>query len=263
LAVGDGVAGRGGELGRRTVAGVAAAVVALAALAIGGLAWWLLAAGLALVGLAEWNRLVEAEGSRGALAMSVLAVALAFAAPMAWGPDRSTVALLLILSLLLMLVPRSTHPAWGAAYLGLGALALLFLRAQPGGFGLTLWTLLVVWATDIGAFFAGRRIGGPKLAPRISPSKTWAGLGGGMLAALIVGGTVAAIAGLPIAALWLGAPLAVIAQGGDLFESALKRRAGVKDSGALLPGHGGVLDRIDGLLPVAIMVAALVANGSF
>jgi phosphatidate cytidylyltransferase len=251
------------ELGRRVGAGVAAALVALAALAIGGLAWWLLAAALALVGLAEWGRLVGAERSRFVLSALVLGVALVAAAPTAWGPDRSTTALLLILSLLLMLLPRSAGAAWGAAYLGTAAIALLFLRDQPDGFALTLWTLLVVWATDIGAFFAGRRIGGAKLAPRLSPNKTWAGLGGGMAAALLVGGVVAMLTGLPRPALWLGAPLAVVAQAGDLFESALKRRAGVKDSGAVLPGHGGVLDRVDGLLPVAILVAALLANGSF
>ena len=102
-----------------------------------------------------------------------------------WGTDRSTEALLLILSLLLLLVPRSARIAWGAAYLGSGAIGLMFLRAQADGFALTLWTLLVVWATDIGAYFAGRSIGGPKIAPAISPSKTWAGLIGGMIAATL------------------------------------------------------------------------------
>jgi phosphatidate cytidylyltransferase len=263
LAAGEIGVRAGGELRRRTVAGIAAAAVALIALAVGGPLWWLLVAILALVGFAEWNPLVGASRSRMMLAGIILAAALSLAGPWGWGADRSTVALLLILCLLLMLVPRSTGAAWGAAYLGLAAIALLFLRGQPHGIALTLWTMVVVWATDIGAYLAGRRIGGPKLAPRISPNKTWAGLIGGMITALIVGALIAAGTGLPIAALWLGAPLALFAQSGDLFESHLKRQAGVKDSGTLLPGHGGVLDRIDGLLPVAILVAALVANGSF
>lgn len=146
-------------------------------------------------------------------------------------------------------------------YVGLPLVALLVLRDRADGFLLTLWTFIAVWATDIGAYFAGRAIGGPKLAPRISPSKTWAGLGGGVAAAWGAGALVASQGQLPAALLYLGAPMAVLAQAGDLFESWLKRRAGVKDSGTLLPGHGGVLDRLDGLVPVAIVMGALVAWG--
>jgi phosphatidate cytidylyltransferase len=137
----------------------------------------------------------------------------------------------------------------------------MYLRGLPSGLALTLWTLAIVWATDIGAYFAGRAIGGPKLAPRISPAKTWAGLGGGVVAAGIVGLLIAVCAGLPSALHWLAAPLAVAAQAGDLFESWLKRRAGVKDSGRLLPGHGGALDRLDGVVPVATLIGALFAGG--
>jgi phosphatidate cytidylyltransferase len=127
--------------------------------------------------------------------------------------------------------------------------------------GLALWTLVVVWSTDIGAYFAGRGIGGPKLSPAISPNKTWAGLGGGVAAALAGGYGLATVLSLPTPLLWLGAPMAVLAQTGDLFESWLKRRAGVKDSGRILPGHGGVLDRLDGLVPVAVAVASLLMLG--
>ena len=118
-------------------------------------------------------------------------MALLFAAPALWGTDRSTVALLLILALLLMLLPRAVPIVWGMAYVGTAAIALLFLRGQPNGFALTLWTLAIVWSTDIGAYFAGRRFGGPKLAPRISPNKTWAGLAGGVVSAAVVGAVIA------------------------------------------------------------------------
>jgi phosphatidate cytidylyltransferase len=150
--------------------------------------------------------------------------------------------------------------AGGVIYVGLPALALVWLRNHvPGGAEHVLWLFLVVWATDIFAYFAGRSIGGAKLAPSISPGKTWAGLYGGMAGAGLTGGVVALAFG---AGFWpasvLAALLAVVAQIGDLFESALKRRAGVKDSGHLIPGHGGLLDRIDGLVFAAPLFAAVV-----
>lgn len=142
----------------------------------------------------------------------------------------------------------------GVLYLGLNLIALIWLRSQPEiGRDLTFFLLLSVWAVDTGAYFAGRLIGGPKLAPRFSPAKTWAGLFGGMAAAAAIGLLWAFIAGArqPQWALLLGPVIAVIAQTGDIMESALKRRAGAKDSGTLIPGHGGILDRIDGLLLAA------------
>jgi len=249
------------EIGRRVVVGVVAAAMAVAVLAYGGMLLWALVAAAAVLGLSEWGSLVGADRLRLAGGFAVLALGLVFAAPILWGTDRSSVALLLILALLWMLVPHTAPVSWGVAYLGLGAVALLYLREN--GFALALWTLLVVWATDTGAFFVGRRIGGAKLAPAISPSKTWAGLAGGVVSAALVGLVMAAAARLPAGSWWLGGPLAVVAQGGDLLESWMKRRAGVKDSGAVLPGHGGLLDRVDGTLPVLILVAALVANGTF
>ena len=150
--------------------------------------------------------------------------------------------------------------AGGVLYIGLPALSLLWLRNDgPNGIVLVLWLFFVVWATDTFAYFAGRAIGGPRLAPGISPSKTWAGLGGGMLGAAAVGGTfAAAVGGAGPAAAALAALLAVVAQAGDLFESWLKRRVDVKDSGTLIPGHGGFLDRVDGLLFAAPAFAAIV-----
>jgi phosphatidate cytidylyltransferase len=140
-------------------------------------------------------------------------------------------------------------------------MALIVIRRQPGGDGLlwALWALALVWATDIGAYFAGRAIGGPKLWPAVSPNKTWAGLIGGMAAASLFAAVLHTAAGLPLRLTVATPALAVLAQGGDLYESWLKRRAGAKDSGALLPGHGGVMDRLDGVVPVAPVAALLVA----
>lgn len=143
---------------------------------------------------------------------------------------------------------------FGPIYVGLPAVALLMLRAEFG-FDATLWVFVLVWATDIGAYASGRSIGGPKLMPRVSPNKTWAGLLGGMTCAALVGIAGTGIADLanapwPILAV-LGAAIAVIAQVGDLFESAIKRRVGAKDSSRLIPGHGGLLDRVDGVLTAA------------
>lgn len=164
----------------------------------------------------------------------------------------------------------------GALYVGVAATLLAALRVVPGpGQGLVVPLVLAVIATDVGAYFAGRTFGGPKIAPKISPSKTWSGLGGGMLgAALVVTATVGTVctaldgAGTLTwheclamdnwrslkASLLAGAIVAITAQAGDFFESWMKRRAGVKDSGALIPGHGGLFDRVDGLLAVCFVL---------
>jgi phosphatidate cytidylyltransferase len=150
--------------------------------------------------------------------------------------------------------------AWqiaGFVYALIPALALLWLRDRTGadGLGLVLWVFVVTWATDIGAYIAGRAIGGPKLAPTISPNKTLAGLFGGMVSAGLAGAAWAEYSLLPPILIWLAPPFAIAAQAGDLFESWMKRAAGVKDSGNWLPGHGGALDRLDGLVVVAVLTA--------
>jgi phosphatidate cytidylyltransferase len=151
----------------------------------------------------------------------------------------------------------------GALYVLPPITGLSLLRRMEDGFGLTLWTLAIVWATDIFAYFFGRTIGGPKIAPSISPSKTWAGLVGGMIGAGLTGIALTRQFNLPDILNVLGAPLAVLAQCGDFFESWMKRRAGVKDSGQLIPGHGGVMDRLDGVVPVASVMGALALAGMF
>jgi phosphatidate cytidylyltransferase len=156
---------------------------------------------------------------------------------------------------------------WGAAwYIGgffyalVPALALLWIR-ERAGLELLLWAFIVTWSTDIGAYFAGRRFGKRKLAPAISPGKTVEGLYGGMAAATLLGGAWALFIGLKPAVLVLAPLFALASQGGDLFESWMKRRAGVKDSGNWLPGHGGLLDRLDGMVPVAVLTALAQLSG--
>jgi phosphatidate cytidylyltransferase len=137
-------------------------------------------------------------------------------------------------------------------------LALLWLRHQPAlGRETVIWIVLCIWATDTGAYVVGRSAGGAKLAPRISPGKTWSGLLGGMAWAAVASAAVGYAFGLgeTVQLALIGAGLAVVGQIGDLVESAAKRGAGVKDSGALIPGHGGLLDRIDGLVAVLVAVA--------
>ena len=152
--------------------------------------------------------------------------------------------------------------AAGFLYALIPALSLLWIRDRaPDGFYLLLWVFIITWSTDIGAYFAGRGIGGPKLAPSISPNKTIAGLVGGMISAALVGYAWVELMRLSSVLFWLAPLFALAAQVGDLFESGLKRRAGVKDSGTWLPGHGGALDRLDGLVVVATLTAAVQMGG--
>ncbi len=143
----------------------------------------------------------------------------------------------------------------------LGAVAGLWFIREQLGMTAALWVFGMVWATDIGAYFAGRAFGGARLAPKISPSKTWSGLIGGMVAALIASATIGDRAGIVGVPLWIGLFMGLLAQMGDLTQSWMKRRAGVKDSGKLIPGHGGLFDRVDGLLPIALLLGGLAFAG--
>ena len=207
------------ELAKRVIVGLGLIVGALIAAVVGGWPFALLVAAGATIMYVEWTRMVGQWG-------------------LAW-------------------------KLFGFLYCLAPALSLLWIRERAEyqgigqGFDLLVWVFIVVWATDIGAFFAGRAIGGPKLAPSVSPNKTVAGLVGGALSAGLLSYAWVMFTSLPSLLVWLAVPFAVVAQLGDLFESGLKRRAGVKDSGTWLPGHGGLLDRIDGLVPVAVLTAAL------
>ena len=156
-------------------------------------------------------------------------------------------------------IVRGWGPLWyagGFLYALIPALALLWIRERDAhGLELLMWVFIVTWSTDIGAYFTGRSLGKRKLAPSISPGKTVEGLYGGIAAATLLGGAWAVATHLGLALLALAPVCAVVAQAGDLFESGMKRRAGIKDSGFWLPGHGGILDRLDGLVPVAVLTA--------
>ncbi len=260
-----GPAGPRSELATRVVVGLLLAAVALGTLWAGGAAFALLVAVAVLLVLAEWAAMHGIGRGQLLVGLLILATTCLLAAL-----GRPLEALLLLFvaagSLLLFgitFAPRARgFLSSGLLYAGLPAVALIWLRGQEPGLALVLWAFGIVWATDIAAYFAGRAIGGPKLAPRISPNKTWAGLGGGVAAAALFAGVSGPVLGWqapPLLLALFGAGLALAAQGGDLAESHWKRRAGVKDSGRLLPGHGGVMDRVDGLVPVAIIVALGVA----
>jgi len=261
---------RRSDLATRAVAGLVMIAIALAALYAGGRAFWLLITAAALLMMAEWAGLMHAP--RRSVTLSIAAAAfvmllagsasghfsfLVTTAHTAWEVAGWCIVAAFVLAGLTV----SPRLGAGLLYVTWPSFALLYLREQPQGLGLALWTLAVVWSTDIGAYFAGRSIGGPKLSPAISPNKTWAGLIGGVVAALVLGYGIALVLALPRPLLVLGAPMAVLAQMGDLFESWLKRRAKVKDSGRILPGHGGVFDRLDGLVPVAVAIALLLMLG--
>ncbi len=243
------------------VVGLFLAVVAIADIWIGGPAFTLMIAAGVIVILWEWSAMhAIAMPWRvgGALVLAATALLSHIGQP---GQALILLCAAALLSTGMALLARTQGKRWlstGLLYAGLPAIALIWLRNEADGFALVMWTMGLVWATDILAYFSGRAIGGPKIWPAISPNKTWAGLFGGMAGAALFSFGFAAWRGWPqagFAMLLLGAFLAVIAQAGDFFESWLKRRAGVKDSGKLFPGHGGVMDRVDGLVPVACLVA--------
>jgi phosphatidate cytidylyltransferase len=215
------------DLPVRAASGLVMVAIAGAALWLGDWAWIGLVVLVGGLVLWEWNRLVRASDA------SVLG-------EMVW-------------------------LFFGAGYVCGAALAMIQVRASLDALSVALIYIAPVIAVDVGAYFVGRAVGGPRIAPRLSPSKTWAGLGGGALAASLVAVTLvltrfrpellgAPGAGTILAAIATGVLIAVVAQGGDFFESWLKRRAGVKDSSNFIPGHGGAFDRVDGFLAVFFLI---------
>ena len=272
------------ELTKRIQSAAVLITVALVALAIGGFLFGLMAVLFGVVMVFEWDRLTGDPHNPRPMTFTLLVLIAAeitrWQVGLPYGLAVAGVGTILALGLGFRI--RKRDPLWdkitvgfGVLYIALPIMLLLEMREAANGLALVALTFVVTWGMDSGAYAAGRLIGGPKMAPKLSPGKTWAGLIGGMIVAGLAAVALVqipetAIAGfsalpaqlLPGASLWtLGLVMALIGaltQGGDVFESWLKRRRGVKDSGDIIPGHGGVLDRMDGLV-VAIPCISLLA----
>jgi phosphatidate cytidylyltransferase len=250
----------------RVVSALALAPIALAMVILGG--WGFVGfveIAVALMAL-EWARLSAARyGPRAGWVAGGAVFLVGAVTTLLVGLDLPVAGLLALAAGALVAaavaLPLHASPLWlglGVGYVGLPAVAMIWLRSVPDfGLSILIWLLLVVWAADSAAYFTGRTLGGPKLAPSISPGKTGSGFGGGVVGAALISivvGWLTDLSEITVTAVLAGL-LAVVSQIGDLAESALKRRAGVKDSGRLIPGHGGVLDRVDGLLFAAPALA--------
>lgn len=229
--------------------------------------WALVALGIVfgMAAVHEWDRLCGGEGLKGTIGQTHAALVAIGAIVAELNEWNTAVALSLIGALVLYLLARmqgrsGPWAALGAVYISLPVIAFLWLRDdRTHGLSALVWVLVVVWASDIGGYVIGRTLRGPKLAPRISPGKTWSGAVGGVIAAAAAG---AATSGLTHSTyvdfvVPVSIVLAIVSQLGDLAESAVKRHFGVKNSGTLIPGHGGVLDRVDSLLFALPMAAAI------
>jgi phosphatidate cytidylyltransferase len=258
-------AGRFQDIGPRVASGVVMAFGALGLVFIGGLPFVLLVTVAGALMCWEWGRIIRGPGFDAALVVHALAAAVA---TLLAGHGQLMLAALALLvgTIVVPALASRQHllSAVGVAYVGVPAIALVALRADPAfGFAAVMLVLLVVASVDIAAFVGGRSIGGPRLWPAVSPNKTWAGLISGVGAGVVVGGLLASLVGAPIWRLALVSLLmGAAAQAGDLAESALKRSFGVKDSSQLIPGHGGILDRVDGIVAAATLagIVGIVAN---
>ncbi|WP_235829844.1 phosphatidate cytidylyltransferase [Frigidibacter oleivorans] len=259
--------GRWADLGPRLASGVAMAGGGLALIWLGG--WWFAGLAVAASGLMIWElaAMLARAAPAGARRIGLLAAACLLAALVlarvwpgfgggvgywGWGWGGLMLALPLLAGLTLPMRDRAIWLIYGIAVLQ-AAYGLVSFRADHGVVWLA-WLVLVVVATDIAGYFAGRLIGGPKFWPRVSPKKTWAGTAGGWVAAALVGAVFLTFTDAGPDLPWISAAVALASQMGDIAESAIKRRAGVKDSSTLIPGHGGLLDRFDGLLGAALMM---------
>lgn len=257
----------GPDLRTRLLSALVMMAVALAAVIAGGFVFAAFAAvGSGLV-LLEWARISGPFSvrrvDRAALVLVVVSVFCAV-----WDPTASLAILAAVALAFVIARPADPRLPWlgaGLLYAGYPGVAAIVLRG-PGEMGdvtvglvALAFVFVVVWATDSVAYFAGRSIGGPKLWPKISPKKTWSGAIGGLIGAILAGEAVIALGGLTTfgSAGLVAAILSIVSQAGDLFESALKRHFGVKDSGSIIPGHGGIMDRVDGLVVALVAAAAI------
>ena len=253
-----------GDLGVRAASAAVLIPAVLADVWAGGIWFHLFVALIGILMAQEWVNIVHKDNplqfalhAAGAMCGALLPLDIGLAGGLL------AIAVLTVVSAAAAWREAPGGPVWrylGVPYVSLPPIALVVLRDDPGyGVAAIVLVMLMVWAADTLAYFAGRIIGGPKLAPRISPKKTWAGMGGAMVGSAVAALGVGMALGVP--GLWLllivAALLAVVEQGGDLFKSAMKRHYGVKDSGRLIPGHGGVIDRVDGLVAVATAAALI------
>jgi phosphatidate cytidylyltransferase len=255
------------ELRTRVVSAAILAPVAIAAVIAGGLPFAALVTLVAAIAFWEWTAVVEAydmPATRWAALALLVAGLLALALVRASWASAVIAGPVLFFVAIGIFLPRLRWLSRGMAYVAVPSAAFIVLRqAEPFGWAAILFILIVVWATDIAAYFGGRTLGGPKLWPRVSPKKTWSGALTGLAAAVAAGGLMVALTGAGDfrAGLALAVPLSIAAQAGDLFESAVKRRFGAKDSGTIIPGHGGVLDRVDGLFGAATLAWLIAVLG--
>jgi phosphatidate cytidylyltransferase len=249
---------------RNLITRVASAVVlvplAIAAAWAGGWYWATLVTLCAIGLFVEWLMVTGAGGNTPLVVTS--AVILAIAAPFLVIQNVGAALVVLALGVVAVALRASTGRSWaigGFLYAAAAQAASIVVRLDRSeGFAALVFILLVVWCTDIGGYFAGRGVGGAKLWPRVSPNKTWAGAVGGFAASLMVAaGFAASSFGKMGPLLMIAAALSVASQLGDLFESAVKRRFGVKDSSHIIPGHGGLMDRLDGFVAAAVLAAIL------
>lgn len=239
----------------RVLAALVLAPLTIAIAYAGGWLWAFLVTLVSIGLFAEWLMVVGA-GSAALTGAGTVVIAMMGAA-VAFGALKTSVVTGLIGGAIVTLIARGKFvwAASGFAYASAALLASILVRKDlVNGFSALMFVLLVVWATDIGGYFAGRSIGGPKLWPRVSPKKTWSGALGGFAASLAVAAGFAACGfGKMTPLLVVSAILSIVSALGDLFESAVKRRFGVKDSSHLIPGHGGLLDRLDGFVAAILM----------
>ena len=251
------------ELSRRIVSAVILAAVAIAALWIGGWVFTLFVMILAAIGFWEWTGICGADDPLWLRACLVAALLVGLILVHLGKIDWALGLLAGATALALVITCARRAFGWaalGVVYVASPSIALIaFRQAEAEGLLVIVFVTLIVWATDIAAYFGGRSIGGPKLWPAVSPKKTWSGAASGLIGAIAVALIFATTAGTGVwpAAVVLAILLSVAAQAGDFAESAFKRRFGVKDSGTVIPGHGGVLDRVDGLYVALALAMAL------
>lgn len=249
----------GGDFRTRVVSGVGMGAVAALFTFSGAIAFSILVVVVAMLLSWEWGRLVHGRDADVVIAIHVGAagVAAVLAAIGYVGLGLLALPIAAILAMLLSLGRNSVLAALGVFYAGLPAVALIWLRSDESlGMLAVIFVIVIVIASDTAGFLFGRMLGGPRLWPRISPNKTWAGMIGALVASSIIGAlfwfALPEASAVRLAA--SGVVLSLAAQGGDLAESAIKRRFGAKDSSSLIPGHGGIMDRVDGLVAAAAVV---------